>query len=103
MANKFTNRERKLLIYVGLFCGVMLAAWLIFAPKSGILDMLKARKRLDDLQAENQKLAEENMALRQEIDRLQNDPAYLEERARKEYGLLKENEVLYVFDKKKKK
>ena len=37
----------------------------------------------------------------EEIDRLQNDPDYLEEKARKDYGMLKENETLYIFKKKK--
>jgi cell division protein FtsB len=50
--------------------------------------------------AENKRLAEENKALQKEIDRLQDDPAFLEEKARKEYGMLKENEVLYIFKKK---
>ena len=59
-------------------------------------------EEIERLQIENKKLLEENTALQEEIDRLQNDPAYLEEKARKEYGLLKENEVLYIFKKKEK-
>jgi len=34
-----------------------------------------------------------------EIDGLQDDPEYLEEVARKEYGLLKKNERVYDFSK----
>jgi len=47
-------------------------------------------------------LEAKNKALQEEINRLENDPAYLEEKARKEYGMLKENEVLYIFKKKEK-
>jgi cell division protein FtsB len=102
MANKFTNREKKYLIYAGIFFAVLVLLWAVFAPDRGILDMIQTRNKLEKLQAENKKLAEENTALRKKIDRLQDDPAYLEEKARKEYGLLKENEVLYIFNKDKK-
>ena len=102
MANKFTNREQKILLYTGLFFVLLILVWIVFAPNRGILDMVQAQKKLEKLQADNRKLEEENKALRQEIDRLQKDPAYLEEKARKEYGLIKENEVLYIFDKDKK-
>ena len=101
MLKKFTSREKKLLSYTGLFFALIVFLWIVFAPDSGILDMFQSRQKLEKLQAENKKLEQDNKALREEIDRLQNDPAYIEEMARKEYGMLKENEVLYIFKKKK--
>ena len=65
--------------------------------------MVRTHEELERLQAENLRLEEENKALQKEISRLQDDPTYLEEKARKEYGMLKENEVLYIFKKKEKK
>jgi cell division protein FtsB len=35
------------------------------------------------------------------VNRLENDPATIEEVARKKFGFLKENEILYDFSKKK--
>ena len=55
------------------------------------------------VRAGNRRLMEENKQFRQEINRLMSDPAYLEQVARKEHGLLKKNEVLYRFPEKKKK
>ena len=101
MRNKFTNREKKLLFYTTLFFGVLLILWIVFAPNRGIYDMVRTHEELGKLQAENTRLVEENKALQVEINRLQNDPTYLEEKARKDYGMLKENEVLYIFKKKK--
>ncbi|MBW2465765.1 MAG: septum formation initiator family protein [Deltaproteobacteria bacterium] len=101
MRNKFTNRERKLLLYTSVFFFVLLTLWVVFAPNRGVFDLMKNRKKLENLQAENRRLKEENKTLQEEINRLQNDPAYLEEKARKEYGMLKKNEVLYIFKKKK--
>jgi cell division protein FtsB len=63
--------------------------------------MIRNHNEVEKLQAENQRLEAENKALQEEINRLRDDPAFLEEKARKEYGMLKENEVLYIFKKKK--
>jgi len=102
MRNKFTNHQTKLLSYSALIFVLLLILWIIFAPNRGILDLFRTQKELKKIQAENKRLEEENKALQEEIDRLQNDPTYLEEKARKDYGMLKENETLYIFKKKKK-
>jgi len=52
---------------------------------------------------ENKNLEQRNVQLRREIDRLQNDDAYLEELARKKYGLLKKNEMVFEFKSSQKK
>ena len=101
MLKKITSREKQLLYYAGLFFAIFILIWIFFAPNRGILDLFRAQEKLETLQAENQKLEKENKALQEEIDRLQNDPGYVEEKARKEYGMLKENETLYIFKKKK--
>jgi len=102
MRNKFTSREKNQLTYIGLVLVVLLILWVVFAPNRGILALHKSKNEIARLQAENRRLIEENKALQTEINRLQEDPAYLEEKARKEYGMLKENEVLYIFKDKKK-
>jgi len=101
MRNKFTNHQTKLLSYTALFFVLLLILWIIFAPNRGVFDMIRNHNEVEKLQAENRRLENENKALHEELIRLQDDPAYLEEKARKEYGMLKENEVLYIFKKKK--
>ena len=95
MRNKFTSREKKLLPHIGLFFLLLIILWIIFAPNRGMLALHRSEKEIERLQLANK-------ALQEEINRLQDDPAFLEEKARKEYGLLKENEVLYIFKKKQK-
>jgi cell division protein FtsB len=102
MLHKFSNREKQQLSYVALLLGLLLLLWIVFAPNRGIVALYKAKKEIMRLQEENRRLAGENKVLQEEINRLQDDPAYLEEKARKEYGMLKENEVLYIFKKKEK-
>lgn len=101
MRNKFTNHQTKLLSYSTLIFVLLLILWIIFAPNRGVFDMIRNHNEVEKLQAENQRLEAENKALQEEINRLQDDPTFLEEKARKEYGMLKENEVLYIFKKKK--
>ena len=103
MLNKFTNHEKRHLPYAGLLFVLLLILWIVFAPNRGIFDMVRTREKIEKLQAENLRLAEENKALQEEISRLKDDPTYLEEKARNEYGMLKENEVLYIFKKKEEK
>ena len=100
MRQKFSSREKKQLSYIGLFLALLLLLWVVFAPNRGIIALYRAKAEISRLQAENRRLAEENKILQDEISRLQDDPEYLEEKARKEYGMLKENEVLYIFKKK---
>ena len=102
MRHKFSSLEKKQLSYASLFLALLLLLWIVFAPNRGIVALYTAKKEILRLQEENRRLAGENKVLQEEINRLQDDPAYLEEKARKEYGMLKENEVLYIFKKKEK-
>ena len=101
MFKQFSRSERRQLLYIGVFLVVLVLLWVLIAPKKSALHLLQTQQELETIQAENKRLEEENEVLRKEIDRLKHDPTYLEEKARKEYGLLKKNEMLYKFDKKK--
>lgn len=78
-------------------------AWLIFAPQSGVLALLQKRAKIKTLQNKTLLLERSNEDLQKEINRLRTDPAYLEEVARREHGLLKKNEIIYDFSPQKKK
>ena len=57
----------------------------------------RMRKQVSSLAQQNRQLEQRNRELAAEIKRLQTDDAYLEELARKKYGLLKDNETVYEF------
>lgn len=75
--------------------------WVLFAPGSGVVAMFKKRQELRRLQEKTVQLEEDNKKLQSDIDRLQHDSGYLEEIARKDYGLLRKNERVFDFSKKK--
>ena len=94
------QQKRLLRIFVA---AVLLAGlWLIFAPGQGLLYLHQQKKRLALLEAEQAQMIQDNTEMTQAIERLQDDRQYLEQVAREEYGMVKENEMVFDFAKKKK-
>lgn len=77
--------------------------WLFFAPRTGFLSLLRQRSELKSLQEQTQVLVEQNATMHEEIEKIEGDTAYLEEIARRDYGLVKDNEILFEFTSTKKK
>ncbi|MBT8333792.1 MAG: septum formation initiator family protein, partial [Deltaproteobacteria bacterium] len=76
--------------------------WLLFAPGTGVYSLLKVRNKTNRLEQETKELIQANKDLQAEIERLKNDPAYLEQIAREKYGMLKKNERVFDFSGPKK-
>jgi cell division protein FtsB len=93
------QESRKLKIVI--FLVVLAVLWVIFSPGSGIFAIWRKNSELKYIQQQNVLLEEENIRLQKGIDKLQNDPAHLEEVARREYNLLKKNERVFEFAPKK--
>lgn len=64
--------------------------------ENGYLATLRARRDYDTLQASLARLKQENDAYRDQIDRLQHDPAALEETARRVVGLAMPGETVII-------
>lgn len=94
--------QRKRLLRVSL--GVMIVAllWLVFAPGRGMFHLHQRSKHLAELEAESQELVQQNSDISRDIERLHSDDEYLEQVAREEHGMLKDNEMVFDFSKKKK-
>jgi cell division protein FtsB len=81
-------------ILVLSFIGLILLAWLS-CGRRGLTDLYKMQKERDRCMAVIDDLKEKNRLLTAEIRRLREDPKYFESVARKELGLIKENEMVY--------
>ncbi len=81
-----------------LLLSLLLFGFFTFFGEKGLLHLFRLQRDLAKIKATNLKLAEENEKLREEIRRLQQEKRYLEEIARKELGLVREGELLYLFD-----
>jgi cell division protein FtsB len=84
------------LLKVGWLAALLLLAGAVFSPWGAIryYQLSSARQQLETA---NSNLRANNAALQEEIDRLTSDPAYIEDIARKQHGLLRNNEFVYVF------
>ncbi|MCF6290187.1 MAG: septum formation initiator family protein [Desulfobacterales bacterium] len=97
----YSPTQKKILLICSILLALLLAGWILFAPSHSTLTYYHARKNLAAIQNDNARLERENKALAEEINRIENDPAYLEEVGRKQFGLLKKDEVVYDFGKDK--
>lgn len=68
----------------------------IFGEK-GLLRALQYKQQKETLEQEMRQLEATNTALRQEIDKLRSDRRYIEGIARKELGMVRDDEMVYQF------
>jgi cell division protein FtsB len=68
----------------------------------GLTETLRARRQHHDLVASIDRLRIENAQLREEARRLRSDPATIEGLARRELGLIRPGEVLFIIKDAKK-
>lgn len=78
------------------FVAVLLLAW-VSLGRHGLIDLYKMQKEKEEYLAIIRDLKEKNRLLAAEIRRLREDKEYLESVARKELGLIKDNEIIYRF------
>lgn len=82
---------------IGLLIASLGVLLLLFMPGRGLLHYRSVRKEAEALRLENQRLRKANQDLGAEITQLNTDEKYIEDLARKKYGLLKKNEEVYEF------
>jgi len=89
--------KKKRILLLILIALLILGLFTFFGEK-GIFHLFRLQKELARINEINLKLDEENQNLREEVKRLKSDKRYIEEIARKELGMVKENEIIYQFD-----
>ena len=67
----------------------------IVSGDSGLMDLIALRIERDKILAGNEKIFNENISLYRQIDRLKNDPVFIAAAARKELGLVGDNELIF--------
>ena len=90
-----TRRGRRLARYVLGFVTIILVIDAI-AGEKGLLTLLKARRDFDAVEQALQGARQENVELRDEARRLREDANAIEEIARRELGLIKPGEKLFI-------
>ena len=89
------RRGRRLVQYLLVFTCLVLAIDALVGDK-GVLQMMKKRDELHALERAVASAKAENSRRWQEIQRLKHDPAALEELARRDLGMIKPGEKLFI-------
>ena len=89
------RRGRRLLTGLFLFVVCVLVVDALVGDQ-GFMATMRARKQYDELAAHLSRLRLENASLRDEARRLREDPAAIEEIARRDLGLMKAGEQLFI-------
>jgi len=97
--NPTSTMKRKVL--ATLLIGLILLVWYfaLFGEK-GVFKIIRLKRERDRIIANVNRMQEENKRLQEEIKRLREDSRYLESVARRDLGLIKENEILFIFEDK---
>ena len=90
-----TRRQKNLVIgALSVMLGLLL--FIVFG-ENGAVDLYRLHRQHLRLVQSNASLMHENQQMYQAIDRLQNDPTYVENVARQELGMIRADEVIFKF------
>jgi cell division protein FtsB len=89
------TRNRRIVHWLLLFIAALIVVDGLVGER-GLLAMLRARREYDTLSASIARQRAENARLRDEARRLREDPSAIEEVARRELGLIKPGEKVFI-------
>jgi len=87
------SQKQGVLLGTGVLLLIALLFFIVFSER-GLAELSLSKKERDRIKALNQHLTQENLTLGVEIDRLKNDPHYIESVARKEFGMIGQDEIV---------
>jgi len=79
-----------------IICFILLLK-ILFLDTYSVSVYYQQKNELKKLAVRSEKLQDENKALEIEIDKLKNDPVYIESLARRNYSMVKKGEEVYLF------
>ena len=87
------SNKQKILLSIAAFVLFGLFFFIIVSEQ-GLVDLIWLKKERDKLVEKNEQLTRENHSISIQIERLKNDPAYIENIARQELGMIAEDEII---------
>lgn len=84
-------------VFIILIIALVVLQHKLWLGDGNVIEWVQLEKKLQQHRIENEKLAARNKALEADIKELKSGDQALEEQARYELGMIKENEVYYQF------
>jgi cell division protein FtsB len=94
------NLKKNILLAVAII-SMFLMLLFIIVGNNGLIDLYRLKTKKDHLVSKNGELTKKNLSLYREIERMKNDPKYVENVARKELGVIGKDEVIIKVKKRK--
>lgn len=89
------NRQKIILAIVAIaMCHLMIV---VLFGDNGLVELNRKHNTHQRLLEENARLTRENLKMYRTIDRLENDPAFVESVARQELGMVRSDELIFKF------
>ncbi|MBF0104981.1 MAG: septum formation initiator family protein [Deltaproteobacteria bacterium] len=90
-----TNRLQNYLFYLLHFMALVVFIYVTVWGKDGLTELVQLKKKKNDIVAKNNQLLKENLLFTEEIEELKN-ARYVEQKARSNLGMIRENELVYI-------
>lgn len=84
------------LVTIALWVATSALVLNVLVGTRGLPAVLEARRQLSEASADLSRVREENAQLRAEVQRLRSDPAAIEELARRDLGLVRPGEKVFI-------
>ena len=84
---------QKILLSLSILVLSFMCLTILFG-EDGLADLNHRKQKYEALMSQVEELDRENLALHRKIYRIKNDPKYIEELARTELGMVKEDELI---------
>lgn len=95
-STEMLQREKIVFMIVGIaLLGLMLV---VLFGDHGLLELRHMRAAQARLLQSNEQLTRENLQLYRNIDRMKNDPEFIESVARHELGMVRKDELIFKFE-----
>lgn len=85
--------KKNIMLVLAIMTMCLMLLFIVFG-ENGLKDLYRLKMNKDNLSKQTDELKKENLSLYREIERLKNDPSYVEDVARKELGVIGEDEVI---------
>ena len=87
------TKTQNILISIAILL-IAALCFFIIVSEHGLADLIFLKQERSKLVEKSERLTRENLSIGIEIDRLKHDPEYIENIARKELGMIGEDEVV---------
>ena len=85
--------KKNIMLVLAIMTIFLMLLFIVFG-ENGITDLYNLKIEKDNLSKKNDELKKENISFYREIERLKNDPRYVEDVARKELGVIGKDEMI---------